>query len=316
MSQQGSVKVLFTWVPPRGLERLEGCLSDAEVFVTDKRGEMLDFMVNAEVACVGAFDAEMLRVARNLRWIHAMSGGVGPFLFPEMVASPVPLTCIKECFDVPGSEYAFAVMLAFARRLDYDIRQRPFRTFEWREPIELRDKTVGIIGLGNIGKAVARKARCFDMRVIGLARRPQPRPPDVDELVSSAQLPYLLSQSDFAVVAVPFTSQTLGLFGEVQLRMMKRTAYLVDVSGRPAIYDEVALQHALEEGWIAGASLQLAGTPADDWPLWEQENLLISFHRSCSQEQYDRGFDMFCENLHRYRRGQTLLGLVDKRLGY
>ena len=64
-------------------------------------------------------------------------------------------------------------------------------------------------------------------------QRPQPRPPDVDELVSSAQLPYLLSQSDFAVVAVPFTSQTLGLFGEVQLRMMKRTAYLVDVSGRP-----------------------------------------------------------------------------------
>ena len=104
------------------------------------------------------------------------------------------------------------------------------------------------------------------------------------------------------------------MIGETELRAMKKTAYLVDVSGRSVLYDLDALIRALREGWIAGASLQME--PPPDSPLWDLDNLLISFHRATSQEQYDRFIELFCENLRRYRQGQPLLGLVDKVAGY
>ena len=179
-----------------------------------------------------------------------------------------------------------AVMLAFARRLDYDMRQRVHRTYEWWEPFDLKGKTAGIVGLGNIGQEIARKARCFDMQTIGLARRPRACPPYLDEVLVPDQLPHLLAASDFVVVAVPNTPATRGMIGETELRAMKKTAYLVDVSGRSVLYDLDALIRALREGWIAGACLQVV--PSLDSPLWDLDNLLISSHRATSQEQYDR----------------------------
>jgi phosphoglycerate dehydrogenase-like enzyme len=285
-----------------------------DISVVEERGEILERLADAEVAFVTRFDAEMLRTAKRLRWIHFASGGVESVLFPELVASPVQLTCGKASFDVPGAEYALAVMLAFARRLDYDIRQRAHRTFEWNEPFELKDKTVGVIGLGYMGREIAKRARCFEMHVIGLARRPRACPDYLDEVLLPEQLPHLLASSDFVVVAVPNTPATQGMIGEAELRAMKKTAYLVDVSGRSVLYDLEALMRALREGWIAGASLQMV--PEPDSPLWDLEKLLIAFHRATSQEQYDRFIDLFCENLRRYLQGQPLLGLVDKVAGY
>lgn len=308
------LKILFTWKPLRGLERVEACLKEVEVQATEDSAEMLALIPEAEVACVGGFNARMLQAAIKLRWVQAFLGGVESLLFPEMKASPIPLTCLKGCFDVPAAEHALAVMLAYSRRLAYDIRQRPHRTFVWDEPTELKGKTAGIVGLGSIGLEIARKCRCFDMRVLGLSRRPRTRPDTVDEWLAPEQLPQLLAASDFVVVAVPLTPETTGMFGEAQLRRMKETAYLIDISGRPAIYDLDAMSRALKEGWIGGANLQIE--PPANSPLWEIENLLISFHRATSQEQYDRCFDLFCENVRRYRSGQPLLGLVDKAAGY
>jgi phosphoglycerate dehydrogenase-like enzyme len=152
------------------------------------------------------------------------------------------------------------------------------------------------------------------MRVIGLARRSRPCPDYLDEVLMPGQLSRLLRGSDFVIVAVPNTPQTRGLIGENELRCMKETAYLIDVSGRPVLYDLDALMRALEEDWIAGASLQIQ--PPSDSPLWDLDNLLISFHRATSREQYDRFVEIFCENVRRYRLGQPLLGLVDKTAGY
>jgi phosphoglycerate dehydrogenase-like enzyme len=314
MTDDRPLEILLTWKPPRGLERIQRCVEEVQVSVAEDRETVLARVADAEVIFATYFDAEMLRAAKRLRWVHAASGGVESMLFPELVTSPVQLTCGKASFDIPCAEYTMAVMLAFARRIDYDIRQRAYRTFEWREPFELKDKTVGIIGLGHIGREIARKARCFDMQAIGLARRPRTCPPYLDEVLLPDQLPYLLTASDFVVVAVPNTPETQGLIGETELRAMKQTAYLIDVSGRPVLYDLDALARALQEKWIAGASLQVQ--PPPDSPLWDVDNLLISFHRATSYEQYDRFIDLFCENVNRYRQGQPLLGLVDKVAGY
>ena len=305
------LKILFTWNPPRGLDQIAACLPDLEVHATEDRAEILRLIPEAEVACVGYFDAEIFQAAKKLRWVQAFSGGVNGLLFPEFVASPIPMTCLKGCFGTAAAEHALAVMLAYATRLEYDIRQRPQRAFTITDPFELGGKTVGIVGLGDMGLEIARKCRAFEMRVIGLARRPRPCPDGVDQILP---LPALLAASDFVVVTVPLTPETKGLIGEAQLRAMKPGAYLVDISGRPAVYDLTALERALRERWIAGANLQLV--PAADSPLWGLENLLLSFHRVVSGEQYDQCVEAFCENLRLYRAGKPLLGLVDKPAGY
>lgn len=314
MSARAPLKVLFTWKPRRGLERIKARMTDLDVQVTDDRAEIMKRIGEVEVACVGHFNAEILRAAKKLRWVHAFSGGVNTLIFPELQANPIPLTCLKGCFDIPAAEYALGVMLAFSRKLEYDIRQRPHRKFEEFESTELHGKTVGIVGLGSMGAEIARRCRSFGMRVIGLARRKRACPPEVDQMFELHELPQLLAASDFVIVATPLTTETRGMIGESQLGVMKKTAYLIDVSGRPVIYDLEALTRVLKAGKIAGANLQMV--PPSDSPLWELQNLLISFHRIVSREQYDRCVDMFCENLHRYRAGQPLLGLVDKAAGY
>jgi phosphoglycerate dehydrogenase-like enzyme len=309
-----ALNVLLTWKPPAGLERIQTCLPGIAVDVATEREAILQSLPAAEVVFGAGFDAELLAAARRLRWIQAASGGVDKLLFPELVASSVQVTSIKPCFDIPGAEYALAAMLAFARRLDYDLRQRATRTFQWGRQFELYGKTLGLIGLGNIGAQIAGRARCFGMRVIGLARRPRPCPPYVDELLPSERLHELLAVSDFVAVAVPITPQTRGMIGPAELRAMKPRAYLIDVSGRPALYDQEALVEALREKRIAGAALQVQ--PPSDSPLWELDNLLISWHRIGSEELMGRIVELFCENLRRYVRNESLLGSVDKEAGY
>jgi phosphoglycerate dehydrogenase-like enzyme len=240
-------------------------------------------------------------------------GGVESVLFPEFLDSSIPLTCCKECFAVPAAEHALALMLAFSRRVEYDIRRRPGRTFEYRDPEELLGKTVGIIGTGNMGREIAQRCCCFGMHVIGASRQSRRRT-GFDEMLPREGLPELLERSDFVVVAVPLTSETEGMIGTAELKRMKSTAYLIDISGRPAIYDLPALESCLKGRGIAGAALQIV--PASDSSLWDVENLLISFHRTTSPQEVDRCFELFADNLGRFQRGEDLRGLVDKRAGY
>ena len=303
------LNVLFTWQPESGLERISE-IAGVRVKTSADHEEILRIVPEADVLCVGDFDPEILSKAHRLRWVQALMGGVESVLIPELRNSPIPLTCCKECFAAPAAEHALAMMLAFTRRLEYDIRRRPHRTFEYREPEELVGRTVGIIGTGNLGREIAGRCRCFGMRVWGSARR-QREIPEFDAVLPVADV---LEGSDFVVVAVPLTPETLGLMGRNELRRMKPSAYLIDISGRPALYDLEALASALRENRIAGAALQMA--PPDDSPLWDLENLLLSFHRSTSQQEVGRCFDLFADNLRRFQDGEPLRGLVDKQAGY
>ncbi len=307
------LNVLFTWQPESGPEKFEENVPGIRLMATSDRDEMLRLLPDADVLCVGDFDAEMLSAASRLRWVQALMGGVESVLFPEFRESPIPLTCCKECFAVPAAEHALALMLAFSRRVEYDIRRRPHRTFEYRDPEELFGKTAGIIGTGNLGREIAHRCRCFGMRVLGGARQGGPSV-EFDEILSTERLPELFERSDFVIVAVPLTSETVGMIGEAALGRMKRSAYLIDISGRPAIYDLGALESALRKNRIAGAALQIV--PPDDSPLWDLDNLLLSFHRTTSPQEVDRCYDLFADNLNRFRNGEPLRGKVDKQAGY
>ena len=191
----------------------------------------------ADVLLVGEFDAPMLARAERLRWVHAASGGVEKMLFPEFVASPIPFTCSKGVFDTPGAEHALASMLGFARNLIYDVQHRPTRDYVYGSPTELRGKTLGIAGFGRIGRELARLAQAFGMRVLALRRSDGGEHPHVDEMLHRDELPRLLRESDYLAVAVPNTPETQQLIGAAELALMKPSAFLIDVSGRDAIYD-------------------------------------------------------------------------------
>jgi D-2-hydroxyacid dehydrogenase (NADP+) len=295
-----------------GARRVPG----VEIVTAYDRESALKEAAEAEVLCVARFDAELFRAAPKVKWVHAMMGGVERVLFPELIESPVPLTCVKECFAMPGAQHAMASMLAVNSRLVDYWWQRSRKTHEWRLPRELQGKTVGIIGFGNIGGTVAELAKAFGMRVVAMARKQRPDPAPADELLTSDQLPALLKQSDFVVLAVPLTAHTRGLIGAEQLKMMKPTAWFIDISGRPAIVSEEAVIDALQRGVIAGADLQFPTAPPADSPVWAMENLIMSQWSANSEEEGHRCNGLFEENLRRYKNNQPLLGLVDKRAGY
>jgi len=187
-------------------------------------------------------------------------------------------------------------------------------------PKVLRSKTVGIVGLGNIGREVARLAKAFGMRVVATRRSVKrvARAKYVDILLPREQLLRLLSESDFVVLSLPFTSETNKLIGEKELRTMKPTAYLINIA-RGNIVDEEVLIRALDEHWIAGAGLDVFATEPlpPDSRLWEFPNVIFSPHIAGGMEDYNiRTIELFCENLRRYLSGKNLFNVIDKKKGY
>ncbi len=161
---------------------------------------------------------------------------------------------------------------------------------------------MGILGLGNIGTKIARLAKAFHMRVIATEIRPIKKPGYVDEMLPAADLPRLLEQSDFVVIAIPLTPETSKLIGLKEFKTMKPTAYLINVA-RGGIIDEPILVQALKEGWIAGAGLDvfnLEPLPPQS-PLWDLPNVIITPHCAGLREDYDLLVTkLFCKNLRRF----------------
>jgi phosphoglycerate dehydrogenase-like enzyme len=291
-------------------------VSDYQIIVAPTREEALYAIADAEVACVDGFDVELLKHGKKLQWIQAFLGGVDRMMFPELVESPVSLTCVKECFAAPGAEHAMATILAVSYRLDYYLRAQARRTFTWSKPSGLTGLTLGIIGFGNIGQALAVRARPFGLRIIACARRPRASASPADELVMPDEMPRLLSESDFVVLAVPSTHGTKQLLGAPQLACMKSTTWLIDISGRDAIIDQGAIVNALREGRIGGADLQFKQPPPKDSALWELDNLIMSQYSANSEQETLDAINFVVDNMRRYKSRQPLCGLVDKAAGY
>lgn len=270
------------------------------------------------VATWGAADFRPLFTqAPELRWVHALSAGVEKLLFPEMLNSSVKLTNSRGIHGIPMSEHVLSLVLAFTRGLHVLFKQQQQQIWQ-RTPLEeVYEKTIGIVGLGNIGREVAKRAKALGMRVLA-AKREQTAELFVDELYRPDQLTELLKTADFIVVAVPLTAQTRHLFTTALFRQMKPSAYFINVS-RGAVVNEADLAAALREGTIKGAALDVFEQEPlpQSSPLWTMPNVIITPHIAAISPYYlDRAIKLFCQNLTSFAAGEDMVNLIDKQKGY
>lgn len=255
--------------------------------------------------------------AGRLKWVQSWAAGPNEILHDAMRRSPVVLTSCRGNGAVPLAEHAIMLMLMLARQAPRLVDAQRARRWDKFNVGELAGLTCGIIGVGHSGTDLARKAKAFQMRVLGFRRRQAPAEP-FDRIYTGSELPEFLAQSDIVVVSAALTDATRGMLGEREFRAMKPTALYICFS-RGAIADTAALETALREGWIAGAGLDAHAVeplPADS-PFWSMPNVIVTPHiGAVSERTIDRGNDIFIENLRRYCAGEALINVVDKSAGY
>lgn len=304
------------------LAQVQALAPEMQILVTRDRAQIEAALDEIEIA-VGGFPHDLLPRARNLRWYQQWVAGADWLLHhPEAADLDFVLTSASGVHPIQIAEHVFAMLLAFARRLCRTVRAQ--ERHEWihhsrmNDLFELHGKTMVLAGVGAIGARVAGVAGAFGMRVLGVRRNPEQGAPGVEAMFGPDRLLDVLPEADFVVLILPLTHETRHVIGERELRAMKPTAYLVNV-GRGGLVDERVLVRALQEGWIAGAGLDVFETeplPADS-PLWDMENVIITPHYAGLTPHYhERALAIFLDNLRRYRAGEPLRNVVDKRLGY
>lgn len=294
---------------------------DMRLLVTRDYDKIEDALDDIEIAACN-FPRQLLPRAHSLRWFQQFGAGADWLLrHPEACELDFVLTNASGVHAISVSEHILAFLLAFARQLHVSIRAQEhheWRRFQREELFELAGKRMVLIGVGAIGTRTAQVATVLGMRVLGVRRNPAIAARGVEAMFGSHQLLDLLPDADFVVLTVPLTNETKGMVGEREFRAMKPTAYVVN-TGRGGTIQEGALIRALQERWIAGAGLDVFETeplPANS-PLWEMENVILTPHCGwMTPHCHRRAMDIFLDNLDRYRSGQPLRNVVDKRLGY
>jgi phosphoglycerate dehydrogenase-like enzyme len=261
---------------------------------------------------------ELVRRMPRLSWLHVTRGGVNAYLTPTVKARPIQVTGSKGIHGTVFSEFALACILALAKKLPECFAAQREHKWQKLQPAEVDGQTLGIVGLGVAGEELAHKAKALGMRVIATKRTPAAKPDYVDELGTAELLPRLLAQSDFVVLLLASVPSTVNLIDEAGLRLMKRSAYLINLTGGRVI-EERLLVRALRENWIAGAALDaFANQPLpEDSELWNLPNVIITPRiAGISSQKWPALLPIFRENLRRFISGDPLMNLVDKDLGY
>ena len=300
-----STELEVIYRPNQAPNDMTACLADVEILLTYR----------------AAFAPE---AAPRLRWIQMTGAGVDHLQYEPIMKTDVIITN-AHLFGSPIAEYVFGSILCYSRKFSKTLsefqgrREWPKNPWDSHVGRELNSSTLGIIGYGDIGKAVGGIGRGFGMRVVAVRKSVRKSyEQDGVKILPAHNLKRLLAISDFVVVCPPLTLETVGLIGQEELRLMKPEAYLVNVS-RGKVVDQAALTKALQEGWIAGAGLDVfAEEPlAKDSELFEMPNVILTPHIAGISSRYgDRLTRLFCENLRRYLKGKPLRYLVDKNRGY
>jgi phosphoglycerate dehydrogenase-like enzyme len=285
-----------------------------------------------------AFDRLLAR-APELRWVHSATSGVERALTPAAIARDVVVTNARGVFSRPIAEHVLLMILAISRRLPQLLELQHERTWQPLEGRELRDLTIGIVGYGSLGRAIASLATAFGSRVVALRRHPDAPAaaavttdgtkdatdadlfavePKLDRVYGPDGLHALLAESDIVVLAAPLTAETDGFIDDAAIGAMRRDAWLINVA-RGRLVDDTALVRALTEDRIGGVALDtFREEPLPQAsPLWELPNVIVTPHTSWSSARVlDRSIDLFCDNLRRFRAGAPLRNVVDRAAGY
>jgi phosphoglycerate dehydrogenase-like enzyme len=313
-------------IPPEQVDWLRAQEPETEFLYAADDATLAAALPNVEVAFSWKVKGELLASAPELKWIHTPNTGVRELISPELLASKVVLTNSAGVDARPIAEHVLALALGLVRKLNLAAQRQAAR--EWAQdelalspPGLLAGKTLGLVGVGHIGKEVARLANAFGMRVVavrrmGMLTRADPVP-DV-EVRGVEELSWLLEQSDVLVLAAPSTPSTQWLIDARAVSHMKQGAYLINVS-RGDLVDETALVGALFSGKLAGAALDVTRVeplPVDS-PLWGLPNVILTPHAaSLVPDDWQARTMLFLDNLRRFKKGQPLVNVVDKEQGY
>jgi phosphoglycerate dehydrogenase-like enzyme len=292
---------------PEDDEAFVEMLGEAEVLYDFPRGHVRD----------------LVRVAPDLRWVQGSMAGAGEVAEKAGLGeTDVAVTTASGIYSGPLAEFALMAMLQHAKQLE-QLRKDKARKV-WRQGAVggLERKTLCVVGMGSIGRAIATRARPFGMRVVGVKRTVRDGDEAwgfADDLYPTAEMHAALREADFVAVTLPGTPETRHLLDAEAFAAMKKDAYFVNV-GRGAVVDEAALVGALEDGHLSGAALDVFEVEPlpEESPLWELENVIVSAHTTDVVPDLinTAQTDLFCENLRRYLVGEELINVLDKRLMY
>src|SRR6266567_583929 len=307
-------------------ERLAQEFSQLQIAQRNSYDGIEEVLRDAEIIFTISLRPEQFVLAKNLRWVHAPSAAVHQFLFAELAQSDVILTNSREVHGPVVAEHVLALIFALAKKIPQAavLQQQHIWGQEaiWKNgahPREIAGATLGLIGLGSIGRRVAQMASALGMRVIAVREHVEKgSPAGVEAVFAPSALDAVLKQSDYVVLAAPLIAATHGLINADRLAVMKPEACLINVGRGPQV-DEAALVEALRARRIAGAALDVferEPLPADS-PLWSVENLLITPHTAgLTEKLWHRHYELFSDNLRRYLARQPLRFVVDKHKGY
>lgn len=332
-----SVNVLVTYrwheLGENLLDRIQAVSPKLKVVYSRDEAEDAALLPSADILwCIWL--PEGIAEARRLKWIQLLSAGYNIIHGSPIEKTEIAVTTTSGIHGTPISEFVMAAMVILSRRL-LDVWRTTDPKTLWKDfgfmGSELRGKTVGIVGMGIIGREVARLALSFGMRVLGVDIRDRPwvlpqsryvpyelRGVDPFESAENLEvrspdgLGWLLEESDFVVLAIPLTPESEHLIGEEELKRMRSTAFLINPA-RGALINEKVLIRALQEGWIAGAALDaftVEPLPPES-PFYSLPNVFLTPHMSAHTEAlWERCGDVFCENLRRFLNGESLLNQV------
>ena len=292
---------------PEDEEEFLAMLAEAEVLYDFPRGHVRDLM----------------EVAPNLRWVQGSMAGAGEVAKKAgLLETDVVVTTASAVYSGPLAEFVLMALLQHAKNLDRLRRDRAEKAWHQTHTDTLEGKTLCIVGMGNIGWAIAERVRPFGTRVVGVKRTVREDDPawhHADELYSTDRLHDALGEADYVAVTLPGTPQTQHLVDAGAIGAMKPRAYFVNV-GRGTVVDEEALVKALQSGHLSGAALDVFEVEPlpEESPLWELPNVIVSPHATDMVPSIinKRQTDLFCKNLRRYLDGEPLVNVLDKELLY
>lgn len=312
-------------IPAEGVATLRARFPHIEFIHATTDDERARGLADCDAAYTWILKAAEFATAPKLRWLHTSAVAVETLCLPELFAGNVVVSNTRGVQAVPIAEHTLAVVLALSKQLPLVLEHQ--RHAHWaqndfmgeRLPWLLGGRTLGLIGVGTIGSAIASRARAFGMRVAALRRRSgQGEVTTVDEMFGPGQLDAFLRQTDVLVIAAPLTPQTLGLIGAEQMAVLPKGAVVVNV-GRAKILDTDALIAALHSGHLGGASLDVYPQEPlpPEHPLWTCPNVILTPHTSgFRQGHWEEVVELFAENLARFERGEMPRFRVEPELGY
>ncbi|MFJ7753753.1 D-2-hydroxyacid dehydrogenase [Peribacillus muralis] len=302
------------------VEKVKELVPDWQVIIGRSTDIWKDHLTDAEVIAGWKSSMSTNIKASDVKWIQTWSAGVNSLPLKSLEQNNVQITTANGVHAYPISETIFGLMLALTRKLDTYMKQQLERSWQpAKMHLEIHEKTIGIIGVGKIGKETAKIAKAFGMTVLGL-RRSGKSEQFVDEMFTQEQLADLLPRCDYIVVTLPLTAETENMFGKNEFQLMKSSAFFINIGRGKLVYQPELIQ-ALLEKQIAGAGLDVFETEPlpETNPLWDMNNVIITPHTSGDTELYDQRLvqDIFIPNLMEYLNGKTpSTNLLDYKKGY